>query len=659
MDILKEFLKEKEAQQPTYTPGINRRVKRIDEPQARAEPAWQSLDEFRRTVAASLRTYMATPEPDHMLLIPAPPGSGKTWAGVDFAHWVYAQNKHRVLYAGPRRTFFEDVVFTSVRQNKDSGQWYDWKPRQESDDPQLHTCHHSDNINQWLSMGYAGMDFCSTVCGWEYVNEGCQYHAQKERREPLIYGNHLHVTLGHPLAKEFAVVIGDELPLSAFVHEWTIPANRVQVRGVSYDSDLANILHSLSRMCDMKPGKPISGTALLDMLGGAKAIVDVVDDAMLALFASAIIQPPTLANTGDVSFVPANFLPVFLPILRREAEAALAGAEYPARLFVDSRGLTILTRRSVNAHMPAHMIWFDATGSAELYAAMFDRPVHVLDAQPRPAGRIFQVTDRANGKGSMFTKSDEGVVSETTRAAQLRTQIDHICKDYQNPGVISHMALEPSIVQETRHFYGSRGTNDFENCDVLIVAGTPMPPTAQIEKQAVCLWSNRMRPFDATMVTVDRAYQFIGEDGAGYSYPVAQFADADLNILLEQYRDFEIVQAAHRSRMLFRETDVYLLSNIPVARLPLFKLLTIRELLDIPDGVNPFMFRRVTEFVNAREFVTAADLVEALGISSNTAKQYFSILVEKHGWEYTEGIRKKGARGVASKTIRKNDAFTK
>ncbi len=655
MSILEEFLQQKAD---AYTPGINRRVKRIDAPGARAEPAWQSLDEFRKTVTASLRSYMRIPKPDYMLLIPAPPGSGKTWAGVDFAHWVYTQSRRRVLYAGPRRTFFEDVLFISVRKGADPGQWYDWKPRQESDDPQLHTCNHSDNINQWLAMGYKGMDFCSTVCGWEYVNEGCAYHAQKGRPEPLIYGNHLHVTLGHPLAKDFAVVIGDELPLGAFVHEWTIPASRVQVRGVSYESDLANVLHRLSRLCDMKPTKPVFGAALLDILGGAGAIVEVVDDALLAVFASAIIQPPTIANTGDVSFVPANFLPTFLPILRREAEAALTGQDYPARLSVDARGLSILTRRSVGEHMPAHMVWFDATGSAELYEAMFNRPVHVLDAQPRPAGRIFQVTDRANGKGAIFSKTDEGV-RETTTAVQLRTQIDHICKDYQNPGVISHMALEPSLAQETRHFYGSRGTNDFEGCDVLIVAGTPMPPTAQIIKQAMCLWLERMRPFDSTMITVDRAYQFIGGDGEGYSYPVAQFADADLNILLEQYRDFEIVQAAHRSRVLFRETDVYLLTNIPVARLPIFRLLTIRDLLGVPDDVNPFLWRRVIEFADKQEFVTAADLVKTLGISDHSARRYMAILVAQNGWEWIEGIRK-GRRGPVPRTVQnpRNFAIT-
>ena len=649
MDILEQFLQSSDPPKPGYTAGLHRHVKRLDGPPEYHQPAWQSLSEFRQTMTDTLRVYMQIPDPDFMLLIPAPPGSGKTWAGVDFAHWVYDNTAHRVLYAGPRRAFYDEIILTSVRQENDLRQWYDWKPRREHEDPELHTCNHTAKINQWLGMGYDGMDFCSTVCGWDYVNKGCPYHAQKSRTEPLIYGHHLHVTLGHPMAKDFAVVIGDELPISAVTHEWTIPGDRVQLKDTPYESPLAPLLHELNKICEMKP-EFLVGPALLDALGGPVAIVEAVDDELLALFADAIIMAPPLNSSGDLAHVPANFLPTFLPILRREADAALSGLDYPHRLMIDKRGLTILTRRAVNPQMPKHMIWFDATGSADLYEAMFQRPVHVLDAQPKPAGRIFQVTDRGNGKGSLIQRTEDGP-EETSKAIQLRAQIDYICKDYKNPGIISHMALEDGIAQETRHFYGSRGTNDFEECDVLIVAGTPMIPAHQIEKAARCLWPERMRPFDKEFITIERSYQFSGNEGEGYSYPVAQFVDSDLNILLEQYREFEIVQAAHRSRMLFRETDVWLLTNIPIDQLPPHKLLTLRELFDAPLGVDVFRWQAVVEFIENQDIVTVPDLVEAVGINREAAKKYMAIFVSDYGWEWVEGIRRPGARGPAPKSI--------
>lgn len=186
---------------------------------------------------------------------------------------------------------------------------------------------------------------------------------------------------------------------------------------------------------------------------------------------------------------------------------------------------------------------------------------------------------------------------------------------------------------------------------MLIVAGTPMPPAVQIEKSARCLWPERMRPFDKTFITVERPYQFSGEEGEGYSYPVSQFADSDLNTLLEQYREFEIVQAAHRSRMLFRETDVWLLTNIPIDQLPPYRLLTLRELFDAPLGVDVFKWQQVVKFMIGKDTVTVPDLMDGIGINREAAKKYMAIFVSEYGWEWVEGIRRPGARGPAPKSI--------
>ena len=75
------------------------------------------------------------------------------------------------------------------------------------------------------------MTFCQQACGWDYINNGCPYHKQKNHAEPLIYGQHAHVVMGHPLAGQFAVVVGDELPMSTFVHEWTVAAKHIHWAG--------------------------------------------------------------------------------------------------------------------------------------------------------------------------------------------------------------------------------------------------------------------------------------------------------------------------------------------------------------------------------------------------------------------------------------------
>ena len=649
ISILERFVEEAQAEpppepktppEPPYIFGNQRRLKQVDAPRTQQKRG-QSKEEFRSRVAIEMRCYMTETNPKHMLLVPAPPGSGKTWAGVDFAHWVYAQTHHRMFYAGPRRDFYADVLSTSVRQEQNLNLWYDWKARQrDDDDPEKHTCNHAENINQWLNMGYKGMDFCSRVCGWDYVNDGCPYHRQKKRTEPLIYGNHLHVTLGHPLADQFAVVVGDELPLSAFVWEWTISPSRVQLADIPIDYDLQPILFALNRLCELGISKQISGPELLDHLGGPARILESIENVEEDDFVMENVIAPHIPNNGSLENLPANYLPIFIPILKREAQAALSGQKYPSRLYVDSRGLTILTRRHINDQLKnKHMIWFDATGTASLYHEMFQRPVQTVDAEIEMTGRIYQVTDRGNGKSSLlkFGKNEKTRKNEhipTSKADQLRAQIDIICQDYQNPGVITYKDLVEMInPKNVGHFYGSRGTNDFEDCDVLIVAGTPMPPLYEIEKIAKCLWPERMRPFDTSWITIDRTYRYTGPDGEGYAYPVSQFADPDLNILLEQGREKEIEQAAHRIRFLFRDKPVYLLTNLPIDALPPDRLLTIRELFDAPEGVDVFGWKRIIEFAERRGAVGTKDLIREFGIHRHTATKYVEILASLPGWE--------------------------
>lgn len=628
-------------------------MQRVDAPQIQKRK-WENIDEFRLRVKAEMRRYMQTPDPEHILLIPAPPGSGKTWAGVDFAHWVYEETKHRVLYAGPRKDFYADVLNVSVQQEQDLRLWYDWKPRQEDDEkPENHTCNHAEKINQWLQMGYDGMDFCKQACGWGYINDDCPYHAQKKRTEPLIYGNHLHVTLGHPMAQEFAVIVGDELPLSAFMNEWVIPPSRVQFTDIPLEYDLSPILFDLNRLCASKPGQPISGPDLLNFLGGAQKILDSIEDVMEDEFISGNILSPVIPSDGSLDRIPANYLPTFLPILRKEAQAAIDGYEYLHRIYVESRGLVILTRRSVNEQMiNKPIIWFDATGTKELYEEIFQRPVKTVDANIHMAGQVYQITDRANGKSSLLQKAEKGF-EQTGKAEQLLKQIEHIAENFKSPAVITYQGLEESIPYPASHFYGSRGTNEFEFCDVLIVAGTPMPPIYQVEKTAKCLWPDRMRVFDKTWVTVDRHYQFIGSGDEGYTYPISQFADPDLNILLYQYREMEIVQAAHRARILTREKPVYLLTNLPVDELPPVELLSIRDLFGAPEGVNVFGWSDVLAWAVERNIVMASDLTEELGIHRETAKKYMQILVDDFGWTWEKAIRKPGTRGPLPKAVRK------
>lgn len=649
-DILRDFVatlaeppEPPAPEEPKHIFGLQRALSECDPPDL-ARVRGQSISQARQVIADAMREYALIEHPEHILLIPAPPGTGKTWAGVDFAHWQFERTNRRVFYAGPRHDFFADILGAAQGQAHETGQWYEWLSRKTDDENALnHTCNHADNINTWMRRGYKGMDFCSKVCGWDYVNKGCPYHKQKQRPEPLIFGQHAHVTLGHPMSQEFSIIIGDENPMGTFIKETRIPSKWILFPNAPYDEPLTEILNEMRRLCDN--GTRLHGPDLMKMIGPQR-IIDACQRFVMPI--GAAVMTPSIREAGEAENVPWNYLPEFVPMLEMEAMATAAEVEFLHRIYLSETGLEFLSRQYVNEQMPEHIIWFDATGKADLYEALFGRPVQVADVRPELTGRIFQVVDRANGKSSLIDQNKE----QTHRVSQLKAQVDHITRNYQNPGIITFQALTEEFTEQTSHFYGNRGTNAFEKCDVLIVAGTPQPPLFQIEKLAKSIWRKRMRPFDPTWYAQPRRFMY-EDNGQGYAYPVSMYADPELNAVLWQYREAELIQAAHRARILFRDVPVYLLTNIPIDELPPFKLLTIRDLMDAPEGVDVFGWERVVKFIESREFVITNDLTDELGINRDTAKKYMQIFVDSRGWEWTEGIRRKGARGPTPRAIRK------
>lgn len=630
------------SEEPQYLHGSMRTLRQCDPP---------SLDHIvgtplvvaRQTIHDAMRTYMMTENPSHILLIPAPPGTGKTWAGVDFAHWAHAETGKRIMYAGPRHDFFTDIVEASASQGQRTADWYEWLPRQNDDlDDSLHTCNYAGQINKWLARGYTGMDFCSQVCGWEYVNKGCTYHAQKGRRNPLIYGQHAHVALGHPMMEQFEVIIGDENPMGTFVHEWLIPKRWIVPSGMNPTDPLAEVLFDMAQLSER--GAKLHGADLMNQLGPQR-VIEACESFVMPT--TALVIAPKLRNADQVDEVGYHYLPELVQKLNFEAMAAAANEPSLERLWLDERGLTIETRRHVNEQAPDHIIWFDATGKSGLYEQMFERDVEVVDVRPQLTGRIYQIVDRANGKGSLLDENNH----HTHGVAQIKAQVDAIASKYENPAVITFQQLADAFDQGGTHFYGSRGTNSLQDCDCLIVAGTPQPPLFQIEKVAKCLWHHRWRPFDGAWYTQLRSYNFIDDDGNGWEYPISQYGDPELNEILWQYREAEIIQSAHRARILFRDVPVYLLTNIPIDELPPTQLLTIRELLGAPDAVDVFKWSAIAQWCEGLDYIDARQLVDEFGIDKKTALKYLDTLKETGEWECGEAIRRKGARGPRPKAL--------
>jgi hypothetical protein len=643
-----------------WLPSIERRLMPATAPEIRElQPA--QLDAIREQQFNAMQQYLMTTAPEHMLLLRFPAGSGKTWSGARAAHWYYQTTGRRVLYAGPRKDFFVDVMQASAGQNIPLDNWYKWLPQQKDngDGSIVTTCRYADYMQAWLQHGYPGRQFCFRVCGDDYIKDGCPYHAQRKQPQPLIYGHHNHVLYGHLLAEEFGAVIGDESPLNQIVHEWRVPSRFLVHNKLPLDHSITEIIFTLEKIAQEK--KIVSGDKLIQLLGGPDLIIEACKEiAGHNLLSDRNPPPPHIGYSvakvrEEIQF---NYLPTFIPLLQREAEAYKTGLEYPERLFVGSEHLTMLARRSVDPKMPKHIIWFDATGRSDIYSAMFERPVKVVEMDASLRGFTIQVVDHVNSRSALFEYKQEEVTDEegdqitvinkvlrAERADRLAQQIQTISHKYNNPTIITFQAIKEWMEKEEKlpqhanatYFYANRGTNAFQTTDAVIIAGTPMPPPHDIHRIAKCLWFDSMEPFADKWITVQRTYNYRDESGQGWSYAIGEFWDERLNTVLWQLREAEIIQSANRARILYRDVPVYLLTNLPIDELPPRQLLSIRELLDAPEGVNMYIWARISDVAerisNEKGFVTINDIMQATGANRKTTKRHVDLLLATGQWE--------------------------
>lgn len=613
-------------------PGPLRRSARSCPPPDYAIRAPPELSQARADMRAAIDTYLALPAPAHMLLIRAVPGVGKTTAGVETAEACAARG-WRVAYAGPRHDFFQDVQAIAQHPR----QWYEWLPRTEGSEAMKRTCEWTGEINGWLQKGYQGIDFCARVCGWDYVNNRCLWHRQKLVEQPVIYIQHQHVAAGHPL--DFRVLIGDENPLAAFLWQWDIPANQVRPASMGYDEPLTELLLKLAGLC---AGELVSGLPLMDALGGPAEVLNVCGDFILPANAAAQVD---IHSAWDASQADYFHLPRLIPLLMREAQAALEDRLYPPRIVAGKGDLTLLLRRYPDQKLPQHVIWLDATGNPHIYRELFGREVQVVEAAPAMQGHVTVVTDRTNGKGDF----------KAGQAAQLVRKIVADC-GYQNPAVVTFKGAQDEIAGawQSAHFYGARGTNRLEQADALFVVGAPMPNQDVMQGMAAMLYFERMIAFGAQWSSRYVAYRYVGPDGRGVEYPAGGYwGDDDLQALVWQLREAEILQAVHRARPVHRAVPIYILSNLPIPELPVDRLASAAELMGVPSkDLDLWQWERFERWANGKGSATVSEIQKAIGVSENTAIKYRDQLASMPGWELA--VRKSTGGRPAKAVVRRD-----
>jgi hypothetical protein len=608
-----------------------------------------TVDELPAMIHKRVAEYLAEPAPGYALLLALPAGSGKTTALVQTAE-RHASGGQRVIYAGPRHDFFLDIQAIASKPHW----WYEWQPRHGGDDTREATCRWAPQMERWLARGYQAIEMCrnAKICGWNVIKNECPYHAQRAITQPIIFAQHQHVAIKHPLMEQASLLIGDELPLTAFLHHWTIPPASITLDDA--DPEIHALLYKLRELTTLAAPRKggWSGPQLMAELGGAGYVAELCE--RHSLMNEHDLISPSLSSAFEVDTVEYAHLPYLLSILKQEANAGLRGLpEYVRRIRVNPEGLHLLMRRRPG-QLPAHIVWCDATGNAAMYEKLLGMPVEVVRPRVKMAGTIYQVWTSLNNKYTLkglTDHTDEQKQARARKAADLKAQIDHILsKGYQRPAVISYKSLLDELapdVEQRGHFGAERGTNRLAECDCLIVVGTPMPPQVDILAAAAMLYDDRDTPFNTDWTVEDR--QFEGTDQA---YPIGGYwSDPALQVLVDQFREAELMQAVHRARPLRRPVDVYLLTNVAVPGLPV-TLTSLHGLFEAPEGVDPYRWPDVRQWARERleqvGSVTASELAERAGVQWAAGKRYLEALAAQDGYQ----VRKVGqSRGRSALSL--------
>lgn len=626
--------------------------------------------------------YLSDPQPGRMLLIGAPAGIGKTTLAIEVAEqWALGvmgvpDSHGRVLYVGPRKEFIDDIRQLSAAGGRIQPAffdnfWYPWQGHHGGNTDGLGaTCRWPSQIAQWMHRGYGAMKFCQQprVCGWNYINHTCAYHRQRARREPIIFAQYEHVSLGHPLLGQCNLVIGDELPTRGFLYTtneqpgWVIPPHAIVPPGMP-KGPLESLFRTL-RACANVPNRDSitwHGETLINALGGPEHVIATC----ATLPAEAVPDAPDVRSPDDVDDVPYFHVIPTAQLLTREAKALRDGREQITRVHVTTDGLHLLLRRTP-ANLPPHVIWLDATANAAMYKTLFRREVEVVQPEVQLTGRVFQMWASLNNKGQFLPGDKESAQTKkaASKADHLQLQIAQIlARGYRAPGYIGHKGIIDRLVPpgtpdaHIGHFGGNRGTNRFEKCDCLIVIGAPQPTTATMLDTAAMLYAERDDAFNPEWSVRDVPFE-----GLDRAYPIGGFwDDSDLQVLLEQFRDAEIIQAVHRGRPLKNAIDIWLLTNVPLRGLAV-ELISLHQLFGAvaADGTPlkirapeqwPRIVRWAEQAVCEQETrqLAAPDLMRAFDISAPTARAWMAALVATGQWRF---VTLAGQRpGVIGKAI--------
>jgi hypothetical protein len=593
--------------EPAVQPA-NHRVQYPELSALLALPDSITIEQARTEIPTRLHDY-ANKKGRSILLVAAPAGIGKSYAGVQFVQ-ERARMGERWYWAAQNHAMFEDL---KAQPNFDESLWYHWQPMSGEIDG-APACRFPKAQNQWTQKGYKARALCWQLCGRKdpgqteedtYMHK-CPFRCQGDKQTGVTFIMHQHLFTGLDDGQADGVII-DEGFISLLAQERHIGGEQIRQGSVNLAIIwLADKLYELWQGVEFRKNKRLSGRELMaeiaDLYPDAVAQLQAMRDAEELKLANKDYRNPPVHEAGEVNNLQTIYMDELAAALAPEYRAYQAGMTlWAERVRIDRAGLHYVTTASVWDRMPKKRIVLDASGIAPFIQAVFLRKVEEYRPNVQRQGHIYQAAWRMNHKSGTLDRkrvqAEDGKKSKKYEIDASVTTKDFIRiaqsliqqRGYKRVAVICNQEVEKFIREglnlseaQTMHFYSLRGRNDFKDCDCLFVYGTPTPPERAITNLALALDPRRIDPiykFDdegrhiPIYIPVEREFR-LSEQGsadlltrtghAAASRVVGYYPDSLLSSIQNQLREAELMQAVFRARPITNPADIWIFSSIPL-----------------------------------------------------------------------------------------------
>jgi hypothetical protein len=321
------------------------------------------------------------------------------------------------------------------------------------------------------------------------------------------------------------------------------------------------------------------GTPILDAARSAGITHDWLRDQKFdraqGLLAPSNANQSMLASVTKVDLGYARSLTALCAVLAEELEG-FPGRADASRLRYSQHFDSILINTVSVPTIPANasLLLLDATADPTIADSIWGALEHVrIDVKQN--AHVIQVSDRS---GSNHFWSDATHADELMAVATAREARGYKVLIVGNKTLADTLRdREPSTNIQIAHFNALRGTNEYEDCDLIIVAGRNQPPADEVDAMARALFWRDALPLqhDAAALPdalpgVDlpfalRGYTTTDTTDACGMY-VRAFTDGRIEAAHAQIREAETIQAIARLRLVraLKPKTVMLLSNLPV-----------------------------------------------------------------------------------------------